>query len=168
MSSHFMKPLSKELFCDSRGCEGQRDDETLPQFYLWLQSPDLLIPGSPTSPPHYSPHHAPFPSALFLAVPSGEEASLSLHPRKHLGGPGKAVLWGGSHRSLSSDPQSRNKARNPARPPHAASPNRPFQTNPCCLRGICNTTWAALSLPLPHYCLCIVYILYIYLKRCII
>lgn len=121
------------------------------------------ILDSPTSPPHCSPHHAPFPSTLFLAVPSGEEASLSLHPCKHLGGPGKAALWGGSHRSLSSGPQSRYKARNPARPPHEASPNHPFQTNPCCLRGIRNTTWAALPLPLPHYCLCIVYILYIYI-----
>lgn len=38
-----------------------------------------------------------------------------------------------------------------------------IQTTPCCLCGICNTTWAALPLALPHYCLCIVYILYIYI-----
>uniref|UniRef100_A0A8C3U5L3 Synaptogyrin 1 n=1 Tax=Catharus ustulatus TaxID=91951 RepID=A0A8C3U5L3_CATUS len=38
-----------------------------------------------------------------------------------------------------------------------------IQTTPCCLCGICNTTWAALPLTLPHYCLCIVYILYIYI-----
>lgn len=58
----------------------------------------------------------------------------------------------------------RYKARGPARPPHAASPNHPSrQLTPCCLRGICSTAWAALPLPLPYYCLCIVYILYIYI-----
>lgn len=34
MSSYLMKPPGKGLVCGSRDCEGQRDDETLPQFYL--------------------------------------------------------------------------------------------------------------------------------------
>lgn len=161
MSSYLMKPPSKERFVKAGAVKGKGMMKPCPTStcgFSLLTRPRLTY--IPTTLFTSSP---PFPSALFLAVPSGEEASLSLHPHKHLGGPGKAVLWGDSHRSLSSGPQSRYKARNPARPPHAASPNRPFQTNPCCLRGIRNTTWAALSLPLPHYCLCIVYILYIYI-----
>lgn len=98
--------------------------------------------------PCSSPHHTPFLSALFLAVPTGEEVSLSLYPCKHLGGPRKAALQGDSHRSLSSHPQSRYKVRNPVRPPHAASSNHPSRQLP----AACVAFVTPPGLPCPFAC----------------
>lgn len=155
MSSYLTKPPNKGLFCGSRGCEGQRDDETLPQFCLWIQPPGVS-PSLAHPYPHHlvHPHHTPFLSALFLAVPSGEEVSLSLYPCKHLGGPRKAALQGGSHRSLSSHPQSRYKVRSPVRPPHAASSNHPSRQLPAAC--VAFVTPPGLPCPLPcHITACV-------------
>lgn len=56
MSSYFMKPPSKGLFCGSRGCEGQTDDEMLPQFCLYIQPPDVA-PSLDHPCPHHPVHH---------------------------------------------------------------------------------------------------------------
>lgn len=64
MSPYLTKPPSKGLFCGSRCCEGQRNDETLPQFCLWIQPPDVSPSLAPPYPHHPVHHLITHPSSL--------------------------------------------------------------------------------------------------------
>lgn len=139
-------------------------DETLPQFCLWIQPPDV----SP------SLDH-PYPTTVFIT--SSHALPLCVTPgSSHRGGgifvpvplqalgrtqEGSIAGWFPQESQLPSPEQVQGKEPSEATSCSKFKPS--IQTTPCCLCGICNTTWAALPLTLPHYCLCIVYILYIYI-----
>lgn len=131
-------------------------------FNLWTC---LHAPFSPVLTPGSSPHRTPFPSALFLAVPSGEEGVCVPTPSRVLGRPreGSVAGWPPHEARLWSPERVQGKEPSEATSRSESKPS--IQTTPRCPRGIRNTAWAALPLPLTHYCLCIVYILYIYISK---
>lgn len=163
MSSYLTKPPSKGLPWKQGLWRAKEWGTFAPPLPVASTSGHVPMPRSPLSPaPSPSPHCTPFPSALFLAVPSGEEGIFVPTASRALGRPreGSVAGWPPQEARLWSPERVRGKEPSEATSRRESKPS--IQTTP---RGTRNATWAALPLPLTHYCLCIVYILYIYISK---